>query len=80
MKVGQMVMLISCDNFMPPLGACGEIVGALDSCGDHEVLFPHFLCPVPPGVTWEIPEVWLMPLNDGIFRDEITTSKELEAV
>lgn len=65
MKVGQLVMLVGTDGFMPPLGAVGEIVGPLDEYGDHEVLFPLHPCPVPPGVTWEAQERWLMPLDDG---------------
>ena len=65
MKIGQLVMLIGTDGFMPPLGAVGEIVGPLDAYGDHTVLFPHYPCPVPPGVTWEAQAQWLMPLNDG---------------
>ena len=64
MKVGQLVMLVGCDDFMPPLGAVGEIVGPLDGYGDHEVLFPRHLCPVCE-VIWEIPARWLMPLGDG---------------
>ena len=64
MKVGQLVVLIGADGFMPPLGAVGEIVGPLDKCGDHEVLFPKHPCPVSEP-TWEVPARWLMPLNDG---------------
>lgn len=66
MKIGQLVMLIGTDGFMPPLGAVGEIVGPLDKYSEHEVLFPRHPCPVPPGVTWEVPVKWLMPLNDGV--------------
>ena len=65
MKVGQLVMLVGTDGFMPPLCAVGEIVGPLDEYGDHKVLFPRHPCPVPPGVTWEAQAHWLMPLNDG---------------
>ena len=63
LKVGQLVMLIGCDAFMPPLGAVGEIVGPLDEFGDYEVLFPRHPCPVPPGVTWETQAHWLMPID-----------------
>lgn len=65
MKVGQLVMLVGTDGFMPPLGAVGEIVGPLDEYGDYEVLFPRHPCQVPPGITWEAQAQWLMPLNDG---------------
>jgi hypothetical protein len=64
MKVGQLVMLVGCDSFMPPLGTIGWIVGPLDGHGDHEVLFPRWPCPVHE-VTWEIPACWLMPVDDG---------------
>ena len=68
MKVGQLVMLVGTDGFMPPLGAIGEIVGLLDELGDHEVLFPGHPCPVPPGITWEAQAHWLMPLDDDATR------------
>lgn len=64
MRVGQRVMLIGTDGFMPPMGACGVIVGPLDWCGDHEVLFPDYPCPVSEP-TWEIPARWLMLIDDG---------------
>ena len=64
MKVGTMVVLIQVDDFMPPLGSVGEIVGPLDAYGDHEVLFPHHPCPVSEP-TWEIPCGWLMPVGDA---------------
>lgn len=76
MNIGQLVMLIGCDDFMPPLGACGEIVGELDSYGDHEVLFPKYLCPVQD-ITWEIPAKWLMPLNDGSPLEQVEREIEL---
>ena len=60
-QVGDLVVLIGCDNFMPPLGAEGEVVGPLDCYGDHEVLFPKYPCPVET-ITWEIPKVWLMKI------------------
>lgn len=63
MKVGQLVMLVGQDGLMPPLGSCGCIVGPLDEVGDHEVLFPRYLCPVPPGFTWEVPARMLIPLT-----------------
>ncbi len=62
-KNGQLVMLVGCDGFMPPLGAIGEIVGWDD--GDYEVLFPRHPCPVPPGITWYAEPRWLMPLDGG---------------
>lgn len=66
MKIGQMVLLINTDGFMPPVGSYGEIVGALDFMGDHEVLFPNHPCPNPPSITWEVPASFLMPINDGV--------------
>ena len=77
MKIGQLVMLIGCDDFMPPLGAIGEIVGELDSYGDYEVLFPKYPCPVPPGITWETKKQWLMPLNDGLPLEQVEREIEL---
>lgn len=63
MRIGQLVMLVGTDGYMPPLGAIGEIVGPLDEDGDYEVLFPQHLCPVPPGVTWAAQAHWLMPID-----------------
>lgn len=74
MKIGQIVMLVGCDNFMPPLGAVGEIVGALDSFNDHEVMFHKYPCPVCE-ITWEIPAKWLMPL-----KDETVSTEEIRAI
>lgn len=64
LRVGTKVMLVGNDGFMPPMGAVGYVHGPLDLYGDHEVYFPKHLCPVPPGVTWEIPARWLMPVED----------------
>lgn len=76
MKVGQLVMLVGTDGFMPPMGAFGEIVGPLDVYGDHEVLFPHHPCPVAE-ITWEIPARFLMPIDP---TDEmIETAQEMAA-
>lgn len=63
MKVGQAVVLICKDSFMPPIGAVGEIVALVDMDGDYEVDFHDYPCPVPPGETWFIPYGWLIPLN-----------------
>lgn len=77
MRVGQLVMLVGCDNFMPPLGSVGEIVGPLDEWGDHSVLFPDHPCPVPPGITWEVQARWLMPLDDGDTHKALQQETEL---
>lgn len=63
MKIGQLVMLIGTDGFMPPLGSVGEIIGPLDEDGDYEVLFPNCRCPVPPG-EWFVQTRFLMPINE----------------
>ena len=68
LNIGQKVMLIGCDNYMPPLGAIGEIAGYEDGC--YDVLFPKYPCPVPPGVTWCALPRWLMPLDDGATAPE----------
>ena len=60
LKIGQLVMLVGCDGYMPPLGAIGEVVGFED--GDYDVLFPKHPCPVPPGITWCAAPSWLMPI------------------
>lgn len=65
MKIGQLVMLIGTDAFMPPLGAIGEIVGPLDDDGDYEVLFKKHPCPVGAEITWFAQARWLMPINDS---------------
>jgi hypothetical protein len=63
LKIGQLVMLVGSDGYMPPFGAIGEIV-AFDG-EEYEVLFPRHPCPVPPGVTWFAEPSWLMPIDDG---------------
>lgn len=77
MKIGQLVMLVGTDKYMPPLGSVGEIVGPLDDQGDYEVLFYHHPCPVPPGITWETQAHWLIPLDDD-SRFEVTEKEEIE--
>lgn len=62
LKPGTLVILIATDGFMPPLGAYGEIVAWDD--GDYEVLFPHYPCPVPPGITWYAAPYMLLPVGD----------------
>lgn len=59
MKVGDLVMLIGTDGFMPNLGSIGEIVEPFDG-EDFGVLFPSWPCPVPPGIQWYVPPCWLM--------------------
>lgn len=78
---GQWVLLVQVDDFMPPIRSVGMIVGELDAVGDHEVLFPSCLCPVPPGTTWEIPEAWLVPLApiEDTERKSITIDLDLDA-
>lgn len=77
--IGQIVMLIGADDFMPPIGSIGEIIGGSNDGGrfDYEVLFPNCPCPVPPG-EWYIPPYWLMPI-DGRPDTEIVMD-ELEHV
>lgn len=78
LKLGQLVMLIGADDFMPPLGAVGEVVGALDDWGDYEVLFPQHPCPVPPGVTWQAHCSWLMPINEPPRAEATSRTLELQ--
>ena len=80
MKIGQLVMLVGTDVFMPPLGAVGEIVGPLDEFGDYEVLFHRYPCPNPPGITWETQAHWLMPLDDGERKTNVCVLRELTKV
>lgn len=63
-NVGQIVLLIGTDGYMPPVGSVGEIVEPLDEQGDYAVLFDECPCPVPPGPWWYIPAMWLIPLDD----------------
>ena len=60
-KIGQMVMLVGTDGFMPPFGAIGEVTGYDGE--DYDVLFPKHPCPVPPGITWCALPNWLMPID-----------------
>jgi hypothetical protein len=73
MKLGQAVMLVGTEGFMPPMGSVGEIVEAFDG-EDYGVDFPKYPCPVPPEPYWYVPPRYLMPIN----RDEQpTTTNEL---
>lgn len=74
--VGTMVMLVVDygPDESPPAGAYGEVIAPLDSEGDYEVLFPHYLCPVPPGEWWFIPAEGLIRIGDK--PASATTRKE----
>ena len=61
MKVGQLVMLVGTDGFMPPMGTVGEIVEAFDG-EDYGVLFPRHPCPVE-SPEWYVPPSMLMPIG-----------------
>lgn len=63
MKIGTLVVLIGTDGYMPPLGACGEIVSREDVDGDYDVLFPHHPCPNPPDTSWIAHRSWLLPVG-----------------
>jgi hypothetical protein len=69
MNVGDMVMLIGCDDFMPPIGSVGEIVGTDLTGGifDFEVHFPDHPWPGsrvdPTWPNWLIPPYWLMKIE-----------------
>ncbi len=63
MKVGQLVMLVGTDGYMPPMGAVGEIVEPFDG-EDYGVLFPRYPCPVE-SPEWYVPPRMLMPIEDG---------------
>lgn len=63
MKIGQKVMLIGVDNFMPPIGSVGFTLSAVDEDGDIWVDFPGHPCPVSEP-EWAIKAVWLMPINE----------------
>lgn len=61
-RIGQSVMLIGTDGFMPPFGAVGEIHTPLDRMGDYDVLFWRYPCPVAEPY-WVAHHSWLMPIN-----------------
>lgn len=63
MKIGDLVMLIGTDGFMPPLGAIGEIVGWDGE--DFEVEFPRHPCPALPGTYWCALPSWLVLIRGG---------------
>lgn len=65
MRIGQRVMLIGTDGFMPPMGSIGTVQSPIYEDGDCEVLFPEYPCPNPPGITWVAHWTWLLPLSDG---------------
>lgn len=62
LKLGQVVMLIGKDDFMPPIGAIGEVIKTVDSDGDCEVMFEQYPCPVE-SPEWVVPQVWLIPIQ-----------------
>lgn len=62
MRLGQAVMLVGTDGYMPPMGSVGEIVEAFDG-GDYGVAFERYPCPVPPETYWYVPPEYLMPIN-----------------
>lgn len=64
LKTGDVVILIGCDDFMPPIGSVGEIVGTDLTGGvfDFEVHFPDHPCPVEDP-NWLIPPSWLMKID-----------------
>ena len=62
MRLGQLVMLVGTDGFMPPMGAIGEIVEAFDG-EDYGVDFERHPCPVGPERYWYVPPQFLMPIN-----------------
>ncbi len=70
MNIGQVVMLIGTDGYMPPMGAVGCIVSPIDEDGDYEVHFELYPCPVPPDVTWFAHSSWLIPLSGVTTRCE----------
>jgi hypothetical protein len=61
-RVGQLVMLMAHDDYLPPIGAIGEIVGPLDADGDYEVMFPKHPCPVE-SPEWYVRECFLAPVR-----------------
>ncbi|HAK91129.1 hypothetical protein [Massilia timonae] len=61
MRIGQLVMLVGTDGYMPPMGAVGEIVEAFDG-EDYGVLFPRHPCPVE-SPEWYVPPHMLMPID-----------------
>lgn len=69
MKLGQLVLLVGTDGYMPPIGSVGEIVEALDEQGDYGVLFPRHPCPHPPGPQWYAHRTWLVPLDPQKMRE-----------
>lgn len=75
MRIGTNVCLVGTDGYMPPIGACGVIVEALDDMNDYGVEFHDYPCPNPPGTHWYAQAQWLVPL-DGYAA---TTRKETEA-
>lgn len=77
LSIGQLVILIDDDGYMPPHGSYGEIVEGMDQDGDYGVLFPSHPCPNPPGVHWYAPRAWLRPIT-GLPIDE-ETREELTA-
>lgn len=69
MKIGQLVMLVGTDGFMPPFGSIGEIVGPFDG-EDYEVEFPRHPCPAGPETWWYVPPSMLMPIDDKPAQQE----------
>lgn len=72
MNIGQLVMLIGTDGFMPPMGAIGQIVEGYDG-EDYGVDFPRHICPAGPEPYWYVPPNMLMPINGELQRQAIET-------
>jgi hypothetical protein len=72
-KIGDVVVLVGTDGYMPPLGSTGEVLSGIDSFGDYEVYFPVYPCPVPPETSWYIQEQFLKPFAP-LSVDELETS------
>lgn len=74
MNIGQMVLLIDTDGYMPPLGTIGTIIEPIDSDDDYGVSFPSHPCPHPPGPHWYAHKAWLVPLDSKEMKQAVTVT------
>lgn len=64
------------EEFLPPVGVVGTIVGPLDWMGDHAVFFPGYPCEAGPGTDWEVPASQLEPAVLQDDRDIASAMRE----
>jgi len=66
MLVGDLVMLVGSDGYMPPFGSIGTIIEPFDG-EDYGVIFDNHICPVGEP-QWYAQPSWLMLIKSSTQR------------